>query len=612
MDSFPHIAWLSSPEGELEYLNEEWERYTGIAVKESGEDALARVVHPDDLVAALQAREHAQANEEALELRYRLRRRDGAYRWHLARTKLVRAKQGHVLKRIGTATDIHELVLSEETLAFALNSAKMGTWEVDLQTDEVTASPGMLELWNVGANEYQRKRDVLQSKVHPADIEVMRATMDLAIQTGQVFDLEYRIRPSPGEERWIRSRGRCTYGSGADRPTKFSGVVFDVTSQRRAQEADRAALETLDQLFSVSPSFMALLSVPDYRILKSNAEHSRLFRKGELIGKPLLEVEPGFEEQGIVEILNQVISSKRPYVAQEMAVRFHGSSEGEPRVEILDVVYQPLRHPGVREVYVIAVQGNVITEQIRVREELRQAVLARDTFMSMASHELKTPLTSLDLQVQARQRAYERGNLQKFAIDRIPVLINEDARQIKRLIRLVDDMLDISRLRTGKLALVGEEFDLCEMARESITRLASQIDAQGCTVTLDAPDPIQGCWDRFRIEQVFVNLLTNALKYGVNKPVEISIREAGSRAVLSVRDHGIGIEPKDQERIFGQFERAVSESAVSGLGLGLYIAQKIIEGHGGTIRVESEMGRGSTFIVEFPRRAIPQGQERVL
>jgi PAS domain S-box-containing protein len=240
-------------------------------------------------------------------------------------------------------------------------------------------------------------------------------------------------------------------------------------------------------------------------------------------------------------------------------------------------------------------------EKIKALHQRAEASLqARDEFLSIASHELKTPLTSLRLQVQTRTRKLSRGNFAAFSPDRLEKMNVNDMRQIERITRLIDDMLDISRINTGKLTIELERFDLCSLASEVIERYREHLEAQGSQVILSCCDPVEGNWDRFRIEQVLANLLTNAMKYGAGKSVEVSVSRQGTRATLKVRDHGIGIAKENLVRIFQRFERAVAAREISGLGLGLYITKQIVEMHGGSIQVESEIGEGSTFILKLP------------
>lgn len=245
-------------------------------------------------------------------------------------------------------------------------------------------------------------------------------------------------------------------------------------------------------------------------------------------------------------------------------------------------------------------RAGIAIDNALLYREAQIAVSSRDAFLSVASHELKTPLTSLVIQTQMRRRHIDRENYAVFTPEKLLQMVESDARQLDRLTRLIDDMLDISRINSGKLTVTPEPVNLCQLVREVADRHAEQYNAAGCPLSFSGEEHVVGLWDRFRIEQVVTNLLTNALKYGAGKPVEITVREQGREALLEVRDHGIGIAPEDQERIFRQFERAVGASEVTGLGLGLYIVKQILDLHGGTIRVTSKPGAGSRFTVTLP------------
>jgi signal transduction histidine kinase len=174
---------------------------------------------------------------------------------------------------------------------------------------------------------------------------------------------------------------------------------------------------------------------------------------------------------------------------------------------------------------------------------------------------------------------------------------------VERLTRLVDNLFDVSQITAGRLQLQREPCDLSDAVRAVVGGLSEQSSRAGCSVEVSAPALVMGHWDRFRIEQVITNLLTNAFKYGAGKPVEISLEATESTARLRVRDQGIGIAPEATERIFERFERVATGHHRKSLGVGLYIARQVIDAHGGVVRVESSSPAGSTFIVELPRRA---------
>ena len=236
--------------------------------------------------------------------------------------------------------------------------------------------------------------------------------------------------------------------------------------------------------------------------------------------------------------------------------------------------------------------------------DLERAVKMRDDFMSVVAHELRTPLNTLFLETQLRKMQIERGNLAAFTPEQLAKMVARDDRQIRNMVRLIDDMLDVSRIRSGALSVRPAQVELAGLLRRVIDDLEQQALAVGSCITLNAPEPVDGWWDEFRIEQVVVNLLTNALRYGSGKPVEVGLKATPHGARIEVRDYGIGISEQDQQRIFQQFERGGGGKSADGLGLGLYITRQLVEAHGGKISVYSEPGQGSVFRLE-----LPQGRE---
>jgi signal transduction histidine kinase len=232
--------------------------------------------------------------------------------------------------------------------------------------------------------------------------------------------------------------------------------------------------------------------------------------------------------------------------------------------------------------------------------ELEQSVRMRDDFMSIVAHEVRTPLNGLILETQLRKMHLARDNAAAFTLDKMHAMVDRDERQIKNLIRLIEDMLDVSRIRTGKLSIRPTRFDLSALVRGLLHNFAPQIDAAESSVTLEAEQPVVGSWDEFRVEQVISNLLTNALRYGAKSPITVKVYSESGQARVEVRDLGIGISEENQRRIFQQFERVTAKHAVAGLGLGLFISEQIVAAHGGSITVESRIGEGALFRVCLP------------
>jgi PAS domain S-box-containing protein len=239
-----------------------------------------------------------------------------------------------------------------------------------------------------------------------------------------------------------------------------------------------------------------------------------------------------------------------------------------------------------------------VEDRARMWRKAKEEVRERDEFLSIASHELRTPVTALQLQLQVLQRAAHRSveELPKAFEAKLEAL----ERQTRRIGLLVSELLDVSRMRLGKLELRPEPLDLADVARETVTHVREEIERTGSRLLVDL-SPTPGRFDRLRVEQVITNLLANAAKFGEGKPIALQVSADGERARIRVTDRGMGISPDDQARVFERFERAVPSQQFGGLGLGLYIARQIVEAHGGEIRVESGRGAGASFTVLLPR-----------
>lgn len=235
--------------------------------------------------------------------------------------------------------------------------------------------------------------------------------------------------------------------------------------------------------------------------------------------------------------------------------------------------------------------------------ELQTAIRMRDDFMSLVAHELRTPLNTLFLETQLRKVELDRGQVAIFDAPYLQAMVTRDGCQIQSMVRLIDDMLDISHIRSNRLSIRPRQLELSALLTRVVDQLAKQAAAAGSSITLHAEQPVTGFWDEYRIEQVVGNLLTNALRYGMGKPVVINLTPLPEGVRLVVRDQGMGISPGDHQRIFEQFERAGDNAGSGGLGLGLYIARQLVEAHGGTIGVQSRQGEGAAFTVTLPLSA---------
>jgi PAS domain S-box-containing protein len=237
-------------------------------------------------------------------------------------------------------------------------------------------------------------------------------------------------------------------------------------------------------------------------------------------------------------------------------------------------------------------QKEAAEERERLLREAQQGVQLRDVFLSVAGHELRTPLNALKLQLYNLGRALTEPDHR--------AVVGRAQREVDRLTSLTDRLLDVARMSGGRFQLERTRMDLSELAAEVAARMQGDAERSGSKISVSAPEPAEGCWDRTRLDQVVTNLLSNAIKFGGGKPIEIAVLKKGDGAIVRVRDYGVGVAEADRERIFERFERGVSERSYAGLGLGLWIARQIVNAHGGRIGVTAPEGPGAEFYLEIP------------
>jgi PAS domain S-box-containing protein len=359
--------------------------------------------------------------------------------------------------------------------------------------------------------------------------------------------------------------------------------------RRRQAEHERRRLYTL---LMRAPAAVAVITGRDQMFELANERFCKLFRREaeEVVGKRLVDLFPHPEAKTVLELLADVYKRGEPFSGTELELQLNRNGDGSLTACYFDFSIEILRDD---DGHVRGLMGAVtdVTDYVNARR-------IRDDFLGIASHELKTPLTTLRLTADGMANALAKGNA---APERLESKVQVIRKQLGRLERLIHDLLDVSRIAAGRLPLTLEDVDLSGVAQEVVERFGEELAAIGCETTVRAESPMSGHWDRMRLDQVVTNLMTNAMKYGKKRPIEVVVDGDDATARLTVRDHGIGIAPEHQARIFGRFERAVSARDFGGLGLGLWIISRIVQELAGRVRVESEVGHGAAFIVELPR-----------
>ena len=240
----------------------------------------------------------------------------------------------------------------------------------------------------------------------------------------------------------------------------------------------------------------------------------------------------------------------------------------------------------------------------RINEELRRLIRARDDFLAIAAHELRSPMHALRLQIGNVLTAARRGS-QEDLITRLERM----RLAVESYVRRATTLLEISRVNADQLRLRYEQLDLSVLVHDTVASFAAEAEFNRVEIRLSAPTSLNGEWDRQAVEQIVTNLISNAIKYGDGKPVDLTVDQQSEYAVLRIRDRGVGISKENQVRIFNRFEQLVTNRPRSGFGLGLWLVRTLIDAHGGSIEVDSEPGEGATFVVRLPLRVIAE-QER--
>ncbi|WP_437322243.1 sensor histidine kinase [Sorangium sp. So ce394] len=348
-------------------------------------------------------------------------------------------------------------------------------------------------------------------------------------------------------------------------------------------------------------------------------ELARRFPPGRAAHRPAARVLRNGGPLLITEFPDEILRSYCPDEGHARLIRALGThsfisvplvARGQP-IGVLSVVSSsPERTYGEADldlVQEVAHRAAIAIDNARLYQAAQEAVRARDEFLTVATHELNTPMTSLTLTLEAVRRALDPDR--PWDPQAMGRQVDRALRQAKRLTRLHNELLDVSRSQVDRLSLEVVEVDLGAVVRDVIARLKLDLARAGCSVSVHGAGRIVGRWDRARVEQIVTSLLANAMKFGAGKPVEIFVSEEAGTARLSVKDQGIGIDPARQEQIFERFGRAVSDRHYGGLGLGLYMSRRIADAHGGSIRVRSAPGAGATFLLELPCAGPPRAGE---
>ena len=402
----------------------------------------------------------------------------------------------------------------------------------------------------------------------------------------------------------------------AGRLRGFSTMSRDVTEHKRVHDELLEVNRTLDALIQTSP--VAVVAVDTSGVVnKWNPAAERLFgwKTSEVLAKPVTEVMVTPDEpEEPCDILQAIAAGFACEDHETTRRRKDGSivevsiytatltdASGTPRGAMALLCDISERRRAERE------REDAFRERDRLLQKADQAARAREEFLSMASHDLRSPLSTL--QLQSRGLLLHARREQTVFAGRMVNGLERIDRNVVRINNFVNSLLDVSRFEASQLDLCPSDVDLAVIVPEILERSKEQLEQAGCLPTLTSCGSLIGRWDPIRLEQIITNLLDNAMKYGRGKPIELTIGSDGDNAILSIQDHGPGIKPEDQERIFDKATRGTGSTHVRSFGFGLWIVRTIVAASGGSVRVTSQPNRGATFTVVLPRRASMQHAE---
>ena len=456
-----------------------------------------------------------------------------------------------------------------------------------------TARPdGHVDYFNERWYEFtNQKRDVDGDQswvplLHPSDVEHVVEAWSNSVATGDDLNIEFKLYDYK-QDKYIWMLGTARAKKNADgKIIKWFGSCTDIDKQKKAEQ------QVVDILEGMNDSFFAIDADWNLSRVNSKMEATTQLKREEAVGKNFFLSFP-MPEDSKYWINHHKIMKDR--------VRVQYEEYYEPLDLWTEARGYPTADGGIAYLFRdITVEKKALQKLEVLTRELQEAVRIRDEFLSIASHELRTPITSLKMQLQLLKKLVNPVKIETSPMEKLVRMIDSSNIQINRLTRLIEGLLDITRMDEGKMSYQFQQVNISQLVYEVVRRFSEDFLRDEEMIKVSIEEGLMISCDPLRLEQLVINLLSNALKYGADNYIAVTLERVGDSISMSVADKGLGIPEDKQELIFNRFERLIPHTNISGMGLGLYIVRQIVDAHQGKIILESKVGEGSKFIINLP------------
>jgi len=612
---------LSASDGRFTRVNAKFSEMIGYSNEELKTMTFSDITYPDDREESDNAFRKLSGGLPIYSRDKRYVRKDGNFIWVSISAAPFRDVTGRISNIIAAIQDITDRKQSEALIRQSLlnyqelvDSIDGIVWETTPNFQFTFVSKQAERILGYPVEQWKKEPHFWSDHIYPADREWAVQFCNERCVKLENHDFEYRMVASDGRIVWFRDIVHVIVKDG--KVSGLKGVMVDSTEKKQIMDNLRDSEERFRGIFEQSLLSITLASVKGHIYAVNPAWRHLWGTPQEVLENYILNSynifrDPQLIKHGVIPYLEKALQGTASVIPEVFYDPAQSGSEGNPHW--VESYLYPVkdRNGHIREIVIMnndiserklyaASRERMLAQETQARKEAERAVQLRDDFLSIAAHELRTPLTPIRMNVQLIKHHLQTLDPGTPKLAFLEKAAQETDREIERFLQLLENLLDVSRIHAGRLVLEYREFNISNLVKKVVERSDALLTKAQCKLYLDIQTQLIGRWDQERIEQVIVNLLNNAMKYGAKRPIEITVSGTKDKAFIQIKDHGIGMSKQDQKKIFHRFERVAPLKHFGGFGLGLFISQEIVQAHRGAIHIESELGKGATFTVELP------------